>query len=69
MPENAVIVGVGPNLSASIARLFAKEGMRVALAARNTDKLGALAKETGARVYACDASKPDDVAMLFAAID
>jgi NAD(P)-dependent dehydrogenase (short-subunit alcohol dehydrogenase family) len=69
MPETAVIVGVGPNLSASIARLFAKEGMRVALAARNADKLGALAKETGGRTYACDASKPDDVAKLFAAID
>jgi NAD(P)-dependent dehydrogenase (short-subunit alcohol dehydrogenase family) len=69
MPETAVIVGVGPNLSASIARLFAKEGMKVALAARNADKLAALAKETGARAYSCDASKPDDVATLFASID
>ena len=58
MPETAVIVGVGPNLSASIARLFAKEGMKVALAARNADKLAALAKETGARTYACDAGRP-----------
>ena len=69
MAENAIIVGVGPNLSASLARLFAKEGMKVALAARNADKLDALVKETGARAYACDATKPDDVAKLFAATD
>jgi NAD(P)-dependent dehydrogenase (short-subunit alcohol dehydrogenase family) len=69
MPETAVIVGVGPNLSASIARLFAKEGMKVALAARNPGKLDALAKETGARAYGCDATKPDEVAKLFAAVE
>jgi len=33
-PETALIVGAGSGLSASLARLFAKEGMRVALAAR-----------------------------------
>ena len=69
MAENAVIVGVGPNLSASVARLFANEGMKVALAARHPDKLDALVKETDARAYACDATKPDDVAKLFAAVD
>jgi NAD(P)-dependent dehydrogenase (short-subunit alcohol dehydrogenase family) len=69
MAENAIIVGVGPNLSASLARLFASEGMKVALAARNTDKLGALVKETGARAYACDASKADDVAKLFQSVE
>ena len=31
--EAALIVGAGPNLSASLARLFAREGMTVALAA------------------------------------
>ena len=61
MAENALIVGAGSGLSAALARLFAKEGMKVALAARNTDKLGALAKETGARVFTCDASKRADV--------
>jgi NAD(P)-dependent dehydrogenase (short-subunit alcohol dehydrogenase family) len=65
MAENAIIVGVGPNLSASLARLFAKEGMQIALAARDTDKLKVLQQETGARAYACDASKPADVAKLF----
>ena len=67
MAENALIVGAGSGLSAALARLFAKEGMKVALAARNTDKLGALAKETGARVFTCDASKRDEVEALFAA--
>jgi NAD(P)-dependent dehydrogenase (short-subunit alcohol dehydrogenase family) len=65
MAENAIIVGVGPNLSASLARLFAKEGMQIALAARNIDKLKTLQQETGARAYPCDASKPADVAKLF----
>jgi NADP-dependent 3-hydroxy acid dehydrogenase YdfG len=42
-------------LSASLARLFTREGIRVALAARRTHKLAALCKETGATAYACDA--------------
>ena len=33
--ERALIVGAGSGLSASLARLFAREGMQVALAARN----------------------------------
>ena len=68
MSETALIVGAGSGLSASLARLFAKEGMRVALAARRTDKLDALARETGARVHRADASKLADVTQLFAAV-
>ena len=34
----------------------AREGIRVALAARQTDKLAALCKETGATAFACRAS-------------
>ncbi|HLI22691.1 MAG TPA: SDR family NAD(P)-dependent oxidoreductase [Stellaceae bacterium] len=68
MAETALIVGTGAGLSASLARLFHKEGMRVALAARRTDKLAALCAETQARAYACDATKPDQVAALFAAV-
>jgi NAD(P)-dependent dehydrogenase (short-subunit alcohol dehydrogenase family) len=66
--ETALIIGTGAGLSASLARLFAKEGMRVAVAARKIDKLAALGAETGARAYACDASKPSDVDSLFAAV-
>jgi len=63
--EIALIVGAGSGLSASLARLFARQGMAVALAARSVEKLEALAAETGARTYRCDASKPHEVAHLF----
>src|SRR5712672_1446313 len=66
--ETALIIGTGAGLSASLARLFAKEGMRVAVAARKTEKLTALCAETGARAYACDASKRGDVDSLFGAV-
>ena len=49
--KTALIVGVGSGLSASLARLFAKDGMKVALAARRADNLAALAKETGAKSF------------------
>ena len=63
--KTALIVGVGPGLSASLARLFAKHGLQVALAARNTDKLAALAGETAAATFACEATEPEEVAALF----
>lgn len=66
--EVALIVGSGHGLSASLARLFSAEGMQVALAARNIDKLAALAGEIGATTHACDASDPGAVATLFAAV-
>jgi len=67
-PETALIVGAGRGLSASLARLFAGEGMRVALAARNTDKLAGLAADIGATAHACDAADPASVDALFAAV-
>ena len=69
MSETALIVGAGSGLSASLARLFHKEGMQVALAARQTDKLDALCAETDAKAYACDASSLQDVEKLFSALD
>jgi NAD(P)-dependent dehydrogenase (short-subunit alcohol dehydrogenase family) len=63
--EIVLIVGSGPGLSASLARLFRKEGMKVALAARNPQKLDGLAKEVDGRAYGCDASSPKDVQSLF----
>jgi NAD(P)-dependent dehydrogenase (short-subunit alcohol dehydrogenase family) len=67
MTEVALIVGGGPGISASCARLFADNGMRVAIAARNPDKpvLQALAETLGVRLYACDASDPAAVERLF----
>ena len=67
--ERALIVGAGQGLSASLARLFAGEGMRVALAARHPEKLDALRAQTGAHTFACDAVKPDEVGRLFSAVD
>jgi NAD(P)-dependent dehydrogenase (short-subunit alcohol dehydrogenase family) len=66
---SVLIVGAGTGLSASLARTFAKSGMRVALAARTVDKLRGLEQETGAKCYACDASNRAQVDRLFADID
>src|SRR6266702_962497 len=68
-PETALIVGAGSGLSASLARLFAKEGMRVALAARDTSKLASLVKETTALPVACDAAEPAQIEAMFAAVE
>lgn len=65
MSETALIVGAGAGLSASLARLFSANGMKVALAARNTDKLAGLASEVGALTQACDVSDKTSVASLF----
>jgi NAD(P)-dependent dehydrogenase (short-subunit alcohol dehydrogenase family) len=67
--DTALIVGAGSGLSASLARALAKDGIRVALAARTTDDLDTLIRETGARASACDASKRAEVEKLFADID
>jgi NAD(P)-dependent dehydrogenase (short-subunit alcohol dehydrogenase family) len=64
----AIIVGAGSGLSASLARLFAREGMRVALAARHPEKLTDLCTETKARAYACDATDPGQVARFHAQV-
>jgi len=66
--ETAIIVGAGSGLSAALARLCHKEGMRVVLAARDPGKLAALCSETNAKAYACDAGNPDDVAALFKSV-
>ena len=66
--ETALIVGAGRGLSASLARLFAREGMSVAVAARNVEKLSALLDETGAAAYGCDASDPQSVEALFQSV-
>jgi NAD(P)-dependent dehydrogenase (short-subunit alcohol dehydrogenase family) len=67
--ETALIVGAGEGLSASLARLLAREGMRVALAARSIEKLAGLARATQAEVFACDASDARDVERLFADVE
>ena len=67
--KTALIVGVGSGISASVARLLAKEGVSVALAARNPGKLADLVRETGALAIELDATKPDAVARAFETVD
>jgi NAD(P)-dependent dehydrogenase (short-subunit alcohol dehydrogenase family) len=63
--KTALIVGVGPGLSASLARLFSRHGLQVAMAARDPDKLQKLAEETAGVTFACEATEPEEVAALF----
>jgi NAD(P)-dependent dehydrogenase (short-subunit alcohol dehydrogenase family) len=67
--RTALIVGAGRGLSASLARLLTREGLRVALAARDTEKLAPLCAETGAKAFACDAVQPEQVARLFTEVE
>ena len=67
--SNALIVGAGSGLSASLARALAADGIKVALAARSTDDLAPLAKEIGAKLFACDASDAAAVEKLFTELD
>jgi len=65
----ALIVGAGSGLSASIARAFARDGLKITLAARDAGKLDGLCQEIGATAHSCDASEPDEVEKLFASLD
>jgi NAD(P)-dependent dehydrogenase (short-subunit alcohol dehydrogenase family) len=67
LQDVALIIGGGPGISASCARLFAESGMRVGIAARDPDKpvLQNLEKAHGVRRYACDAGQPAAVELLF----
>lgn len=67
MPH-ALIAGAGEGFSASLARLLAREGFQLALAARNVAKLAGLAAEIGATTHACDVTDRAQVEALFAAL-
>jgi NAD(P)-dependent dehydrogenase (short-subunit alcohol dehydrogenase family) len=67
--RTALIVGAGSGLSASLTRALAREGVKVALAARSIGDLDALVRETGARALQCDASQRAQVDQLFAEVD
>ena len=69
MKNSVLIVGAGFGLSASIARLFARNGMRVALAARDITKLKQIADEAGSSLHKCDAGKVEDIKQLFNELD
>jgi NAD(P)-dependent dehydrogenase (short-subunit alcohol dehydrogenase family) len=67
--RTALIVGAGPGISASVARVLAAAGVKVGLAARNIDKLASLAAEIGAERFRVDASDPAAVGQLFEEAD
>lgn len=55
----ALVTGVGPGTGAAIARRFAEGGYRVAMLARNADRLAALEKEIPDSIAVpCDVSDP-----------
>ena len=69
MSEIVLIVGTGPGLSTSIAKLCASKNMKVILTARNIDKLDNLKKEINATTITCDSSNIESVQKLFKEVD
>lgn len=68
MTELALIVGVGPGLGWSLARRFAREGMHVAMAARDPGRLEGLEKQApdfALSSHALDAADAGAVRTLF----
>ena len=65
MKRNALIIGAGSGLSASLARALYADGYQVALVARNIEKLAPLAEEIGAFTYKADAVDAKQVEALF----
>jgi NAD(P)-dependent dehydrogenase (short-subunit alcohol dehydrogenase family) len=64
-----VVVGVGPGNGAAFARRFHNEGYAVAMLARSSELIEALARELpGSRAYACDVSDEAAVERAFSAI-
>jgi NAD(P)-dependent dehydrogenase (short-subunit alcohol dehydrogenase family) len=64
MNQTTLIVGAGSGLSASLARLLAKEGFNVAVAARRTEKISSLGL-----ALKCDATDASQVEEAFRAVE
>lgn len=69
MNSTALIVGVGNGLSHSLAHLLHQHQYQLALAARNTGKLKALADDINASTNQCDIANEEDVSRLFDEVD
>jgi len=69
MNDYVLIVGTGPGLSASLARLCASKGMKVALVSRDIEKLSDLNEEIKGKTFKCDSSDVDEVSSLFKQLD
>src|SRR5512134_621524 len=65
-----VITGVGPGTGTALTRRFANGGYRVAMLARNAQRLGELSQALpGSRAYPCDVSDPGQVEATADAIE
>lgn len=67
--RSALIIGGGPGISSSLTRLLRAAGIPVVIAARNTEKLAALANETGALALPVDSADAAQVERLFTDTD
>lgn len=65
----ALIVGVGPGISAAFGEALVADGYHVALASRNVERLSPLAKQMNAKAFDVDASSPASVVRLFSEVD
>jgi len=65
-----LISGVGPGTGSALARRFAEGGYRLALLARNEERLAALAQQLpGAKAYPCDVSDAAQVEAVASAVE
>jgi NAD(P)-dependent dehydrogenase (short-subunit alcohol dehydrogenase family) len=65
----ALITGVGPGTGAAVARRFSAGGYRVAMLARNAERLAALEAEVAqAKAYPCDVTDEAQIDRTFAAV-
>ena len=69
MNESVLIIGAGPGLSASLARLCFLKKMKVIMASRNIKKLEELKKEVEGETFECDSSNIESVSNLFKQLD
>ena len=65
MTNSALIVGAGRGLSAAFARRLSDNGYKIALAARNIDKLSSITSDCNAICKACDCSDPQSISELY----
>ena len=69
MKEKVLIIGAGPGLSSSLARLCVSHNMKVVLVSRDIEKLKKLKKETNVEIISCDCSNTKNVKELFMKTD
>ena len=69
MNKVALIIGVGPGISAAFARELVTAGYIVALASRDMEKLKPLAESIGAHAFKVNANSIDDIQKLFSFVE